>query len=566
MVPIPDRYLLGLLVLPLLVGCQACDGKNRPTSENPIHVCQLPGSNLAIAESALQSGARLEECGDPTSVDCYFQAAVLAWPEIEIHINQLGCPGNRAALVYDAALSGLIRAGQDLGRLDYTSGLKIQTGQGSNFVPIQLHGFPWHRREFDRLSPVGEYPLKELNNQYRTGGYGVSAIAFHNSQAGTPFRKKQELSSATILLRPVTKPIYPWGYYFTLDVYDALRIAETTDNEFQTPLKRDLTAPIAYRINSTKRNYLTGFLQPGSTASDEGLIMIEPYQPGKIPIVFVHGLMSDPFTWANIANEIRARPEFVERYQLWAFEYATGEPFLKSAAKLRRQLQEARAFVDPDGIDSALSEMILVGHSMGGLISKLQITQSGNQLWQAVSRYPLEYIATSRETRDALVESFYFEPLPFISRVVFIGTPHAGSPWAKRPVGKIGAKLVEASTTMEERHRQLIQANPGVFSREFVRRVPTSIDLLKPGSPLLQRIYELPFGPTVHTHSIIGCGHRMIGAGDSDSVVPVSSARLRGVESEKLIQAKHGELHQHAEGIAELFRLLTTHLRELELP
>ncbi len=557
------RYLFGLAILPLLMGCQICGYTVSQRRGSPASFSQLQSSNLAMAESALQQGIKLEAYGEPISVDCYFQAAVLAWPEVELQANESRCPDNRANLVYEASLGGLIRAGQELGRFDPKTGLKVQTSAGLAFVPIHFHGFPRHPQEFDKLTPVGEYAVEDLNNLHRYCGFGVSAVAVHNNQTGIPFRKKQELFSATVLLRPVTGPVDQIESSYILDVYDPLRMAQIMINGVAVPLKRDLTAPIANRINTTKRDYLTGFLQPGASTSDEGLFMIEPYQPGKIPIVFVHGLMSDPFTWANIANDIRACPEFVERYQLWAFEYATGEPFLKSAAKLRRQLVEARALLDPHSVDPALTQMVLVGHSMGGLISKLQITQGGDPLWQAVSNCPLPYLNTTRETLDGLVESFYFGPSPFITRVVYIGTPHRGSPWAKRPIGQIGAKLVEESAIMEERHRQLIEANPGAFSREFTRRVPTSIDLLKPDSPLLHRIDELPYATAVRVHSIIGYGYRMFGAGDSDSVVPVSSARARGGATEKFINAKHGQLHQHAEGTTELFRLLTTHLQEL---
>ncbi|MFT5299896.1 MAG: triacylglycerol esterase/lipase EstA (alpha/beta hydrolase family) [Mariniblastus sp.] len=139
--------------------------------------------------------------------------------------------------------------------------------------------------------------------------------------------------------------------------------------------------------------------------------MIKPYQPGKIPIMFVHGLLSDPFTWINMANDLTEHPEILERYQLWGFEYATGEPFLKSAAIFRRQLQEAHMQLDPTKSNPAMSQMVLVGHSMGGLVSKLLITESGTQLWDAVSCRPLESIGATPELRGNLADLFFFSHL-----------------------------------------------------------------------------------------------------------------------------------------------------------
>jgi pimeloyl-ACP methyl ester carboxylesterase len=387
-------------------------------------------------------------------------------------------------------------------------------------------------------------------------------MVVHCRKPGEPFRQAEQVFPASVLLRS-TRSELSSPAPFVLQFFDPLRVSSTAINGRQIALERDITAPIAYRQSQDSRGYIEGFLQPGASKQNVGLFMIEPYQPGKIPVVFVHGLLSDPYTWANIANELRADPELVDRYQIWGFEYATGEPFLSSAATLRRQLREVQSRLDPTGSDPALSQMVLVGHSMGGLIAKLQVTYSGIQLWNAVSSCPFEQLVTKSETRTELAQSFFFEPSPSVSRIAFIGTPHLGSPWARRPIGRIGAKLVEESTVMQAEHSQLLRDNVGVFSREFTRRVPTSIDLLKPNSPLLAAINELPFDQRVPLHTIFGSGYHMLGAGDSDSVVPVESARIADALTEKSIHAKHTKLHQQPAGISELLCLLKKHLREL---
>lgn len=515
-----------------------------------------------MAETAYSRAVQLERYSDPGCVDFYFQAATLAWPGVAVQVDDDGAPHGHAATLYHASLRKLVSAGQRLGRFDPRNGLQVQSISGSHVVPTCYHGFPWQPGEFDQLVAVDDYSKGKLNNKYQYCGFGVSTMVIHNNSTNEPFRKSQQLFCATVLLRPGTDAGRPGDHAFVLEMFDPSRISLIVNNGVPVPLARDLTAPIAWRINNTKRDYLKAFLHPGSSSEDDGLFMIEPYQRGKIPVVFVHGLLSDPFTWANIANEIRACPEFIERYQLWAFEYATGEPFLKSAAKLRRQLIEAQLVLDPSGTDAALSQMMLVGHSMGGLISNLQITHSGNHVWEALSCCPLENIATSQETRVALANNVYFEPSPLVTRVIFVGTPHRGSPFAKRFIGQLGANLVEEPSSMEEHHQQLIRDNPIAFSEEFTRRVPTSIDLLKSDSPLLQCIDQLPRNERVQIHTIAGSGYWMIGGGDSDSVVPVSSVLKTGAVSEKFIHAKHTELHQHDEGIEELFRILRQHLSD----
>ncbi len=199
---------------------------------------------------------------------------------------------------------------------------------------------------------------------------------------------------------------------------------------------------------------------------------------------------------------------------------------------------------------------------MGGLVAKMQVTYSGDTLWRSVSNRPLESLVTDPITRARLAEAFYFDPSPWVSRVVFVGTPHQGSPWAERSLASLGSSLVEEPSQMKARHDQLLRDNPGVFSCEFTRRTPTSIDLLRTDSPLLHAMNCLPFSPRVVLHSVIGSYRPMIGAGPSDTVVPVSSARHPNTESEKLVRAKHAAIHKSQAGIDELLRILRLHLCE----
>ncbi len=195
-------------------------------------------------------------------------------------------------------------------------------------VPTRIHDFPWQPEDFDSLIPVGDYSTDKLNISYSNSGLGVATVAIHCRNPQEPFRKQQQAFSATVILRPVVPVEATCDSKFVLELFNPLRLSSVDVAGVNVPLRRDLTAPIAYEIENNKPNDFKAFVQPGSTTNNDGLFMIEPYQSGKIPIVLIHGLLSDPFTWVNIANEIRARPELMDRYQIWGFEYATGEPFL----------------------------------------------------------------------------------------------------------------------------------------------------------------------------------------------------------------------------------------------
>ena len=168
---------------------------------------------------------------------------------------------------------------------------------------------------------------------------------------------------------------------------------------------------------------------------DTALYMSRPYEPGKIPVIFVHGLVSSPRAWVKTINELENTPLIESRYQFWVFLYPTGLPIPSSAQRLRESLVRVRNVVDPSHSDPALDRTVLVGHSMGGVLSKMMAQHTGSTLWNAAITVPRDRFRAPPELREALNEMLVFEPVPFVSRVVFIATPHRGSPIANGPVG-----------------------------------------------------------------------------------------------------------------------------------
>ena len=66
-------------------------------------------------------------------------------------------------------------------------------------------------------------------------------------------------------------------------------------------------------------------------------------------------------------------PASVIAFQFWFFTYETGNPILYSAMRLREALETAVATLDPAAQDPALRQMVLLGHSQGGLLVKLMV-------------------------------------------------------------------------------------------------------------------------------------------------------------------------------------------------
>jgi pimeloyl-ACP methyl ester carboxylesterase len=329
----------------------------------------------------------------------------------------------------------------------------------------------------------------------------------------------------------------------------------------------DTSAALEYAVRNYDYSAWRGLIRPGSAeAGQEKLYMIEPRQPGKYPLVFVHGFFSSPIIWAQIANEILARPDLRKRYQLMAYRYPTGRPFLESATILRQELRGFVATYDPQGQDPSMTNMALVGHSMGGLVSKLIVSSSDDRLWCSVANRPLDEINVSDERRKQLFDLFYFKPLPNVRRVVFMGTPHDGAMLASTTLGQVSSRCVQQPTADLIEHNLLVQQNPGVFSPEITKRIPTSIDLLEPSSGLLQAVQTLCPGANVQLHSIIGTRCLSPLSGCSDGVVSVKSAQHPCVSTEKRVHTSHGGLHENDESIKELVCILRRHVLEADDP
>lgn len=190
-----------------------------------------------------------------------------------------------------------------------------------------------------------------------------------------------------------------------------------------------------------------------------------------IPVLPMAGLVLTPNDYTRIELTV-PRPRYAR--------YPTGVSYLQSAQDLRTQLRETVERIDPEGRDAALSQMVLVGRSMGGLVAKLQVTHSDELLWNAVSDRPFDELQSKEETRQAIEDALFFEPLPFVARVVFIATPHGGSQWTRRPVARLGWRMIEFPPKIRQNYQQLVHENEGLFNEQTGPDLPISIDQLDP--------------------------------------------------------------------------------------
>jgi pimeloyl-ACP methyl ester carboxylesterase len=271
-----------------------------------------------------------------------------------------------------------------------------------------------------------------------------------------------------------------------------------------------------------------------------GLSLLRPYRKGRIPVVFIHGLWSSPWSWSPMVEVLEADAELRDRYQFWTFGYSTGDPVVYSASLLRRDLDEVRRKFDPDGSDAAFDATVVVGHSMGGLLAKMMVQDTGNRLWQLVSDRPIDELEGDPEDCDLFRRALIFKPRPEVRRVVFIATPHRGSRVDRGRLERLGTRLIRLPEPLRASYGRLLARNGPAFFKERLRKgLPTSIDELEWGSPILTGLSELGLAADVKTHSIIADLRDPPGAGGRDGLVTYDSAHLDGATSELLVSSGH---------------------------
>ena len=329
-----------------------------------------------------------------------------------------------------------------------------------------------------------------------------------------------------------------------------------------------MTVPLARQFHVANLNLLgaLGVLFPSEYDGRTGIYLLDPYEPGKIPVVFVHGLMSSPEAWDNAMNDLRGDPELRKRYQFWMFFYSTGNPILASGARFRKSLSDLRAQLDPEGKDPAFDRMVLIGHSMGGLLSRLAIARSGQTLWNNASTVPPEQVQMDPQLKDLMMQALIFEPVPTVSRVVFVSTPHRGSPLGDELVGRLASKMIRVPNDILQIRKVMAQYNGQVKNSDSFRstRYATSVAQLGVGNPVLLSINQLPLCEAVPYHSIIGYnGKEPLPAG-GDGVVPYTSAHIDGALSELIVSSDHSAEETDA-AIVEMRRILTIHYNEYAL-
>ena len=553
-----------------------------------------PDKLYAFAELCYVSGKRYELKDPALALDRYGTSTMHAYLYLfDERFGPLRNPYDpefrRACDLYNLSLESVLRIVQRRGGLLPGQMHGIESPTQTWDVKVVVRDGPWGPEDFTEFKFVSDYEVQGLKNQHHTFGLGVPLIAIRKRDkphAGDePFLPPLVSFPVTAFLRVLpddgasrsgSRPCHA----ALLELYDPLTSTNIMVGRRQVPLESDLSTPLAYFLNDPQLDAKNpklnlediatqGLLHPDKTQAEAGLYMLQPYEPGKIPVLMIHGLWSSPMTWMEMFNDLRSDPLIRDRYQFWFYLYPTGEPFWQTATKLRGDLSHARDVLDPKGVEPAFDEVVLVGHSMGGLIAKMQTVTSGNAFWHIVSDLPFDSLNAQPDVRNQLEHTFFFQPLPGVRRLITIATPNRGTKIANDTVRFVARELIHMPQISLTGRQQLLKDNPGLFRDATMVKVKTSLDSLAPDSPILPVLLHARHPASVTYHNIVGVlpDKGLVGrvAGGTDGVVSFESAHLDDAASELKVDADHMTVHRHPLSILEVRRILLEHLQDIDV-
>jgi pimeloyl-ACP methyl ester carboxylesterase len=526
----------------------------------------------ALAELQYLAADAVRSRDPQLAMELYLDACHDAWkyfsiPSITGSSADPADPDHRdTAETYNASAEQLLRLIRQ--HLQISTDDSIRMPLTGRRVTLEI---PSPSRQFAAEAPgefefVSDYRVLNLRTRHTTAGLGVPVIINRTKQRLPEPLEKYYTSSmtfpGTLVFSFPTDVARPRD--IRLQLFDPRESETMVIGDHLAPLETDISTPLARQLSNRDLSLLDtwALIRPDLAQQIEGLYMVQPYDPDRIPVLMIHGFWSSPMTWMEMFNDLQADPEIRRRYQFWFYLYPTGEPVAFSAARLRETLKKVRRECDPEMRNTKLDEMVVVGHSMGGILAHSLTIDSGEFLWSAVSRQPIGRLRADPETRQALQQVFYFQANPSVDRVVTIASPYAGSTLSNRFTRWALGSVIWLPTRTMKLSRVLFEHAPEK-SRDQLELPRTSIDSLSPKSAILRLVRGNPVPQPVHHHNIVAINRGRNADTWTDGVVTWKSSHLDDVDSERVIQAGHSEVVRSPETVREIRRILFEHIAQI---
>jgi pimeloyl-ACP methyl ester carboxylesterase len=464
-------------------------------------------------------------------------------------------PANATAIRdYNFGVSRIFQIIHDTKLDPWTQPLTVPSAHGEFVLTHKPDPRPeWNPASYD-FTPADEFDVggKYVSERTTRAGMGAPIVAVEREES----KNARGKAAPSRIFRSVTAIAQFQGRRCVLEFYDPLDQETASFNGHTVPLAADFTVPLAVMLQETDpaRHELSRVLNPEKYAHTARIERLQPYNPNKTVVLVIHGLKDSQATWTPMINKLRGDPVIRKHYQFWFYTYPTGYPFPYSAAILREELDEVEKEFPH------LKPMVLIGHSMGGCISRLLLTDSGNQLWMKIFGRPPDEVPLSPKTREYFRQELFFRHRPEIGRVIFIASPLRGSNMATGWIGRLGSLIIREPTLSSNASQEMLRVTSTREEELKPKRRANSVDSLSPKSRFLIALNTIPMTPGVPYHTIIGDRGRGDSPNSSDGVVPYWSSHMKGAKSEDIVPSDHSA-HQNPQAIADVLHILKTYTK-----
>lgn len=425
--------------------------------------------------------------------------------------------------------------------------------------------------EYGSIEPASSIGLEGLTNRHRREGVGVSLVACRKRRDGDGLEEYLPRVGTclplTAVVRFPAKGCQGAECPATVELINSVTSEVYDTPQGPLPLAADFTAPLAAVVDKTGMSGWDGLFDAiqgnEELLKNTGFYTLEPYDAGKIPLITVHGLFSNPLTWLDVHNELMGDPVIRKHFKVWHYLYPTNLPILENARTFRSKLDELESYLvahQPRG--ASAKGMVVVGHSMGGLLTRSAVVDSA-PLMEYFLEDPKRISKLNKDTAEAVRSYLDFKPKPYIDRVIFVAVPHRGSSIADNWIGSIGRWLLSLPKTVVQRTVHVAREARNILRPDlqtaFDSGQASSISGLSGKSPALQGLSKTTVSAKIPFHSIIGDRGRGDTPESSDGVVAYRSSHVEGAQSELIVPADH-TAHAHPQALMEIRRILRLHV------
>jgi len=464
-------------------------------------------------------------------------------------------PGNTIAVRdYNFGVSRIFQIIQDTKLDPWTQPLTVPTTGGEFVLTHKPDPRPeWNPALFE-FTPADEFDVGGKYVTERTTREGIGAPIVAVERETSPNRR-QKLAPSRIF-RTVTAVAQFQGRRCVLEFFDPLDTETVSFYGRSVPLAADFTVPLAVMLQETDpaKHELSRVLNPEKYAQTATIERLQPFNPNKTVVLVIHGLKDSQATWTPMINKLCGDPVIRKHYQFWFYSYPSGNPFPYSAAILRGELDEVEKQFPK------LKPMVVIGHSMGGCISRLLLTDSGNELWMKIFGRPPDEVPLSPKTREYFQQELFFRHRPEIGRVIFIASPLRGSNMATGWIGGLATFLIRESAVSSQASQEMLNVTSIREEELKPKRRANSVDSLSPKSRFLNAMNTIPMTAGVPYDTIIGDRGRGDSPNSSDGVVPYWSSHMNSAQTEDIVPSNHSA-HQNPEAIEDVLRILKAHAK-----